>query len=127
MESAGVSYSLPRGNYGSIQLDPVVINLDLSNLQSDFEEIFNPSFVFFDNHFYYLTANLNCKLSSKDNVFTIDCPFLKIKVWGKTKEEVVNAFNFSFHSLVENFAKEDNANLSFGARKLKHKIRAIVA
>jgi len=127
MEKVGVSYSSGYGSYMPILLNPVVVNLDLNDLQRKEEEYFNPSFIFFDNHYYYLRKNLNCRLSKKNNIYTIDCPLLKLKVFGKTKEEVVSAFNFSFHSLYVNFVNEDENKLSKGAKRLRNKLQTMVS
>lgn len=124
---AGVMYS-PEYYYPMPVSDtPLLMNIDLKQLYQKQKEDFNPSFIFFDSNYYFLKGDLNCKIYQENENFFVDCPFLKIKVWGHSKEEAVSAFNFSFHSLVENYAKENNENLSPGARRLKNKIRAIVA
>ncbi len=127
MEGAGVKYFPLYSDFNPNFLNPVVISLDLDTNYGSYEESFNPSIVFFENHFYYLTEKLNCKLSLENNIYKIDCPKLKIKVWSKTKEEVINAFNFSFHSLYNNFASVSEKKLSSGAKKLRNKLRTIVA
>jgi hypothetical protein len=112
---------------GSMKFIPSEYTIDFTELNKKSEESFNPSFIFFDTNYYFLKKDLNCKIYQKDNLFFVECPYLKISVWGKNKEEVLNAFNFSFHALVQNFANDDDSNLSLGARKLKNKIKSILA
>lgn len=127
MEMAGVSYIGDMYNYKPIfPNNPVVINLDMSLEDKSSKEKFNPSLIAWDNKFYYLKGDLKCEISSKDNMLMLACPVLNMKVWGKSREELIDAFNFNFHSLYENFAKEADNNLSPGAKKLSKKLKSLV-
>lgn len=116
-----------RFSYGYAKLIPVEYTIDFKDLDNFFEEKFNPSFLFYNNEYYFLKENLDCKVYQKDNLFFVECLGLKITVWGKNREDALNAFNFSFHALVQNYVNEDNSNLSLGARRLKNKIKSILA
>lgn len=47
---------------------------------------------------------------------------LNISVWGETREEAIDAFNFTFYATYLNYGIESDDKLSHGARKLKSKI-----
>lgn len=126
-EMAGVMYSQQYSYKIPVFDSPFLMDIDLAALKQNAKEKFNPSYVFFDSNYYFLKADLNCQIFQEGDNYFVDCPMFKIKVWGKSKVEAINAFNFSFHSLVENFANEDNAKLSPSARRLKNKLQAIVA
>lgn len=129
MEMAGVSY-VPFSGIFNTQVQPelAIIDLDFEfGHDPSFAEQFTPSIISHDSHFYFLSNPLDCKIYFQDNLFKVDCPTLKLKVWGKSKEEAISALNFSFHSLCINFADAPDEKLSSGAKRLRNKLRYYLA
>ncbi|WP_299756111.1 hypothetical protein [uncultured Pontibacter sp.] len=51
---------------------------------------------------------------------------LEIAVWGETREDAEEAFNFTFISLYESYALEEDVNLTEGAKQLKDMLMSLV-
>ena len=80
---------------------------------------FKPQYLSFNGASYILNTKLDTNVSFNEGQYFITNELLDITVWGKTRDEAEEAFAFTFHSLVENFAKENDKNLSPKARRLK--------
>ena len=87
---------------------------------------FKPNVVQFDTFIYILNEKLVCNVDFEDDCYFIKNELLDIRVWGDTREEVESAFAFSFHSLYENFAIEDNKKLSLESKGLKNNLLKLV-
>jgi hypothetical protein len=98
------------------------------NKESGKKEIypFKPQYLKFENSNYILGEKLNGIVTFEAGNYSIFNELLDITVWGKTRDEAEEAFAFAFHSLFENFAKEDDKNLTPNARRLKRTLRQLV-
>ena len=112
-------------------------NKDVSNLkktksiinkEADTKEIypFKPQYLKFDDANYILREKLNGLVTFEAGNYCISNDLLDITVWGRTRDEAEEAFAFAFHSLYENFVKEDDKNLTTHARRLKKTLRQLV-
>ena len=87
---------------------------------------FKPNVINFDGLVYILSQKLDCEVEYDDESYVIRNNLLDITVWGETREEVENAFNFSFHALHSNFALENDGKLSDKSNELKTKLLRLV-
>ncbi len=87
---------------------------------------FKPQYLKFDDSNYILHEKLDGVVTFEAGNYSISNELLDITVWGKTRDEAEEAFAFAFHSLYENFAKEDDKNLTSHARRLKKTLRHLV-
>lgn len=81
----------------------------------------------FDDTKIKLKDNIECTVEYQDNLYFVKFPFLDINVWGDTRKEVIEAFNFAFISLYENLALENDDKLTKKTKELKEKIIGLVA
>lgn len=87
---------------------------------------YKPNLIKFDGHIYSLSENLSCEIDFQDGIYIIKNDYLDIIAWGQSREEVEEAFNFSFHSSYINYALENDEALSDEAKELKHKMNKLV-
>lgn len=87
---------------------------------------FKPELVKFQETIFVLNMHLECIVEYEDDIYIIKNEELDLIVWGKTRKEVENAFNFSFYSLYTNYYLEIDSKLSFEAIILKNKLREII-
>ena len=87
---------------------------------------FKPQYLTFNSHNYILREKLNAVVAYEDGNYIISNELLNITVWGKTRDEAEEAFAFAFHSLYENFVKENDKNLSPKSRRLKQALKSII-
>jgi len=87
---------------------------------------FKPEYLKFNDANYILSKKLNGIVTFEAGNYSIFNKLLDITVWGKTRDDAEEAFAFAFHSLYENFAKEDDKNLTSNARRLKKILRQLV-
>jgi hypothetical protein len=83
---------------------------------------FKPSSIVFENIAYNLNKSLNCQVGFEDDMYIIQNQEFDITVWGQTREDAENSFAFTFHSLYQNFALEDDKKLSNSTKKLKQSL-----
>ena len=88
---------------------------------------FKPQYLTFNGASYILREKLNTIVSFEDGHYIISNELLNISVWGETRDEAEEAFAFAFHSLYENFAKEDDKNLTPQSRRLKQTLKNLIA
>jgi hypothetical protein len=120
--------------YFKIKTDGKIFDLKKKNVMQiyDIEPLehdiypFKPDTIRSEGHSYLLTRKLQCTVEFEDGLYYISFPDLAITVWGKTREEVEEAFNFTFHSLYENYVTEPRENLSPGAIEIREKIEGLV-
>ena len=112
--------------YGFDVCAPLNIEIDFKPTKNITMDSYNPSYIAFENKFYYFKNPINCNVFSKGNIFYCEFKDLKIKSFGASLNDAINAFNFTFHSLFINYASETNQNLSKDARRLKDKILDLV-
>jgi len=91
------------------------------------DKILELPYVIYQSHFFSFKESLKCNLTFKKNHFHLKNDRLDISVWGSTKDDVLDAFNFHFYSLYSNFALEDDNNLSLEAKRLKTKILDLIS
>ena len=75
----------------------------------------------FDNVKILLKNNIKYLVEYEDKLYFAKFPFLDINVWGNTRKEAVEAFNFAFISLYENIVLENDKKLTKKTRNLKKK------
>ena len=75
---------------------------------------------------YILREKLESMVSFAENQYMITNELLDISVWGDTRQKAEDAFAFTFHSLYQNFAKEDDTNLTNRAKVLKGLLKHLV-
>jgi len=87
---------------------------------------FKPESIKYQNLKFDLNKSLECVVEFEDDNYIIKNEELDLIVWGATREEVEDAFNFSFYSLYFNYYLEDDSKLSDEAILLKNKLQAII-
>jgi len=87
---------------------------------------FKPKTISCDDTTYILKKELDCTVEYEDGNYAISYDPLDISVWGETRKEAEEAFNFSFHALFVNYAKEANKNLSKKAIQLKKSLQSLI-
>lgn len=83
---------------------------------------YKPSSIVFENVAYNLNKRIDCQVCFEDQMYIIQNQEFDITVWGDTREEAEISFAFTFHSLYQNFAIEDDTKLSEDAQRLKQKL-----
>lgn len=87
---------------------------------------YKPDILKFGEHIYPLNRALDCVVFFEDGVYVIFNDELDITVWGDTRIEAEEAFKFSFHALYQNYAMEQDYNLSDDSILLKNKLLDLV-
>jgi hypothetical protein len=87
---------------------------------------YKPDIIKIDDTVILLKEKLGCEVEFTDDLYYIKYSPLDICVWGNTREEAEEAFNFSFNTLYEDFAKEHDKNLTVKAKDLKIKINLLI-
>jgi hypothetical protein len=87
---------------------------------------YKPDILKYNEKIFLLNKKLDCQVEYEDDSYIIKNEELDIVVWGSSREEVEEAFSFSFYALYLNYFLEENENLSDEARELKSKLAAII-
>ena len=87
---------------------------------------FKPNILQYEKLVFILNSKLECEVSFQDNSYVIECSDLDITVWGDNREQVEEAFSFSFYSLYHNFFLEQDKKLSKEAIALKKKLKSLI-
>jgi hypothetical protein len=87
---------------------------------------FKPEFIRYQHKSFILNNQLDCSVEFVDDSYIIKNEALDLIVWGDTRKEVEDAFNFSFSSLYTNYYLEDDSNLSPEAILLKGRLKKII-
>jgi hypothetical protein len=87
---------------------------------------FKPSSIVFENTAYDLHKRIECQVDFEDDMYVIQNQDFDITVWGQSREDAEFSFAFTFHSLYQKFAIEDDNKLSNDAKKLKQNLLQIV-
>jgi hypothetical protein len=98
--------------------------LIIDNSSNDYH--FKPESIKYQNFNFDLNKILECVVEFEDDNYILKNEELDIIVWGATREEVEDAFNFGFYSLYINYYLEDDSKLSDEAILLKNKLQAII-
>lgn len=85
---------------------------------------YKPDTIRYDNHVFVLHSPLVCNVDFEEDTYFITNDDLDITVWGNTREEVEQAFCFSFYSLYNNYSEEEENNLSSKAIELRNKLNS---
>jgi hypothetical protein len=120
--------------YAQIRKDEDGFNLAKKNIKQVYylEELehetypYKPNSIVFENTAYSLNKKVDCQVDFEDNMYVIQNNEFDITVWGNTREEAEYSFSFTFHSLYQNYAVENDAKLSSDAKKLKENLLKIV-
>jgi hypothetical protein len=87
---------------------------------------FKPDIINYNGKVFILNKKLDCQVEFEDKYYVIKNNELDILVWGQTREEVEEAFRFSFYSLYLSYSLEGDENLSNEAQELKRKLSNII-
>lgn len=87
---------------------------------------YKPSTLAFESSIYILNKRLDCHVEFEDDMYVIQNSEFDITVWGETREEAEYSIGFTFHSLYQNFALENDDKLSEEAKLLKNNLLNIV-
>jgi hypothetical protein len=87
---------------------------------------FHPDLFRYNGKIFLLNERLECDVEYQDKFYFIKYKPLDISVWSETRDEVEDAFYFSFYSLYENLVLEDDKNLSSKAIALKGKMKKLI-
>ena len=87
---------------------------------------FKPNVIRYQQKIFVLNENLDCSVGFEEDNYIIKNEELDLIVWGSTRKEVEDAFNFSFSSLYTNYCLEDDSKLSDEALLLKNKLTKII-
>jgi len=87
---------------------------------------FKPQYLMFNGINYILRERLNATVVFEEGYYIIRNELLDITVWGATRDEAEEAFAFTFHSLYENFANENDKKLTLQARRLKQILKNLI-
>jgi hypothetical protein len=110
-----------------IQIIVTEMNKDNFLYESEYNTYpYKPDVIKFDEKIYDLSEKLDCSVFFEDNNYIIVNEKFDLSVWGETREEAEQAFNFAFSALFQNFAKENDDNLSNTAKKIKDRLLKIV-
>lgn len=80
----------------------------------------------YDNTIITLKEQINAHVTFEEGLFHITLDKFNIHVWGDTREEVEDAFDFSFCSLVENIYLESDEHLTKKALEIKINLNSII-
>ena len=87
---------------------------------------FKPNIIKFGKKLFILKEKLECQVNYEDTTYVIKSDYLDILVWGDTREEAEDAFNFTFFSLYNNYGQEEDKNLSDDAQQLKRNLISVI-
>ena len=87
---------------------------------------YKPNTIAFENTVYILNKRLDCQVEFEDDMYVIQNSEFDITVWGETREEAEYSVGFTFHSLYQNFALENDNKLSEKAKLLKNNLLTTV-
>lgn len=87
---------------------------------------FKPELIKFQDIIFDLNKAIVCIVEFEDDNYVIKSEELDLIVWGETRKEAEEAFNFSFYSLYRNYYLENDSNLSDEAILLKGKLKKII-
>lgn len=74
----------------------------------------------------YFHDSITCEVDFIDDLYFISYADLNIEVWGGSRLEAQKAFDFTFYSLIINYAQEDDKNLTTDAIILKDKLNTMI-
>lgn len=87
---------------------------------------FSPDYLEFDGTAFILDRELSCNVSYEEDNYILRNEEFDLTVWGESREEIEDAFSFSFYSLYLNFYHESDDKLSKKAQILKQKLETII-
>lgn len=74
----------------------------------------------------YLHDSITCEVEFNDDLYFIKYSDLNIEVWGESRKAAIEAFDFTFYSLVINYAQEEDVNLTDDAIIIKNKLNTMI-
>ncbi len=87
---------------------------------------YKPDTVRYETHIFVLKSPLVCNVNFEEGTYFITNAELDIIVWGNSRDEVEQAFCFSFYSLYKNYSEELENNLSEKAIELRNKLNSLI-
>lgn len=87
---------------------------------------YKPDTIRFENDVFVLHYPLVCNVDFEEDNYFITNDELDITVWGTSREEVEQAFCFSFYSLFKNYSEEKVEYLSEKAIELRNKLNTMI-
>jgi hypothetical protein len=87
---------------------------------------FKPDLINYNGKVFILNKKLDCQVEFDEQHYIIKNTELDIVVWGLTREEVEEAFRFSFYSLYINYVLEADEKLSEEALSLKKILQNLI-
>jgi len=110
------------------------INLKKSTIKETFylEELpyqtypYKPNTIHFENKTFVLTEKLDCLVEYEEGLYILRNDFLDVTVWAETRDEVEEAFCFSFNALYQNYAICDDDHLTKESIELKTKLLSLI-
>jgi len=87
---------------------------------------FRPDTIRYDGKIILLNEKLSCDVEFNNNIYYIKYKPLDITVWAASRDDVEEAFAFSFFALYENIFLEDNSRLSKNAIAIKKKFKKLI-
>lgn len=87
---------------------------------------YTPDRFLVENKLIILNDTIIADVSFVDDLYFITYSDLNIEVWGETRKDAQDAFDFTFYSLFLNYAEEDDSNLTDDAIQLKNKIITMI-
>ena len=111
----------------SVKIKPLSIKRESAlEVLQNYAYPFSPETIHFENHTFVLRQRLLCDVDYQDKMYFISYDDFGISVWGKTREEVEEAFASSFYFIYKNYCTEKDEKLSSKARELKRKLKSII-
>lgn len=102
-----------------------VLNMPLEDISRPFEKLFFEK-IEWDSYSFQMNREISLQLSFSEGLWEGICEELKIFVSSADSEECIRDFQEEFYVLWEEYANEDDENLTADARELKYKILALV-
>lgn len=87
---------------------------------------FRQQYLRFKTVSYILREKITGDVSFEDGNYIIINEPLNISVWAKTRDEAEEAFAFTFHSIYQTFALQEDRNLTEDAQVLKQTLLTLV-
>lgn len=79
-----------------------------------------------ENRIFKITKKIECKIYIEQSLFIVEYSPLNILAYDSTREKAIQNFHEEFSFLWDTYAKEEDKNLTYGAKKIKNKLLSLV-
>ena len=79
-----------------------------------------------ENRIFKITKKIECKIYIEQSLFIVEYSPLNILAYDSTREKAIQNFHEEFSFLWDTYAKEEDKNLTSGAKKIKNKLLSLV-